>query len=354
MERVMSELAEYFVSSSDYEVHLVLYGISREEFYRVNERILIHKPEFAFNNSLRVASSLRTMLFLRRKVREIDPVTVLSFGEYWNSFVLLSLIFRSFPVYISDRCSPAKKFGFPHALLRRILYPMADGIIAQTEKAKEIYASQSLNRNIRVIGNPVRAIRNTNGTQRENSVLMVGRLISSKHQDKLIELFLKIDAPEWKLVLVGYDHLQQKHYNRLEAMIARDGAQKRVILAGKISDVDQYYNRSKIFAFTSSSEGFPNAIGEAMSAGLPVVAFDCVAGPSEMIKDNHNGYLIPLFDYSLFREKLEMLMKDNELTAMFGNNAMSDIKRYSLPVIGEEYLEFITERNLLNINKKKT
>jgi len=46
--------------------------------------------------------------------------------------------------------------------------------------------------------------------------------------------------------------------------------------------VKAYYLKSKIFAFTSNSEGFPNAIGEAQSAGLPVIAFDCIAGSSEL------------------------------------------------------------------------
>ena len=49
------------------------------------------------------------------------------------------------------------------------------------------------------------------------------------------------------------------------------GVADRVIFAGKQSDVEKYYLKSKIFAFTSSSEGFPNAIGEAMSAGFQLL-----------------------------------------------------------------------------------
>jgi glycosyltransferase involved in cell wall biosynthesis len=174
---------------------------------------------------------------------------------------------------------------------------------------------------------------------------MVGRLITTKHQDKLIELFLNLDIPEWRLVLVGYDHLKQTNFDRLQAIIDRNNGQKQVMLVGRQVDVDSFYKRSKIFAFTSSSEGFPNAIGEAMSAGLPAVAFDCIAGPSEMITDNHNGFLIPLFDYEQFREKLERLMKKEDLRASFGKNAREAVKLFSIPSIGEKYLQFILSDN---------
>ena len=172
---------------------------------------------------------------------------------------------------------------------------------------------------------------------------MVGRLIKTKHQDKLIELFLKISKPGWKLVIVGYDHLKQNNSAILMKIIADNNAEDQIILEGKQADVETYYLKSKIFAFTSSSEGFPNVIGEAMSAGLPVIAFDCVAGPSEMIKDNQNGFLIPLFDYELFQEKLEMLMDNDELRIMFGDRAREDIKHFSLDIIGEQYFTTLAE-----------
>ncbi len=345
MERVMSELAGYFATKNDIEQHLILYDTTSEIFYQVPENIIIHKPSFRFNNRWRTFYSLRTLCYLRSTIKKINPKSILSFGEYWNSFVLIALLGLKYPVYISDRCSPDKKFSSFHSYLRRVLYPRAEGIVGQTERAKEIYLTQFKHRNIRVIGNPIREITNREVTVKDNIVLMVGRLIKSKNQDKLIELFLNIKMPGWKLVIVGYDHLQQKNYERLHAMITQNKAEHKVLLAGKQADVESYYCTSKIFAFTSSSEGFPNAIGEAMSAGLPAVAFDCVAGPSEMIKDNHNGFLVPLFDYEQFQEKLEILMENEEMRASFGKNARENIKIFSISRIGEQYLEFILNGN---------
>ena len=94
-----------------------------------------------------------------------------------------------------------------------------------------------------------------------------------------------------------------------------------------------------------------------MSAGLPVVAFDCIAGPSEMIEDNENGYLIPLFNYEMFQEKLAELMLDENKREQFGFAARKSIERFAVDNIGEAFFRFILpdavrgEDNFGEINK---
>jgi glycosyltransferase involved in cell wall biosynthesis len=341
MERVMSELAGYFSTKKDIELHLVLYGINRDVFYQIPENIHIHKPDFEFDGSSRLISSVKTCWFIRKKLTSLKPDAVLSFGEYWNSFVLLSLIGKRLPVYISDRCQPDKYLGKTQEFLRSWLYPKSAGIIAQTKVAEMIYQQKSLHNNIKVIGNPIRNIHSQIGIPKENIVLSVGRLIATKHHDELIRLFVKISQPAWKLVIVGDDALKQKNMVRLQRLIDDLAATDKVILAGKQSDVESYYRRSKIFAFTSSSEGFPNVIGEAQSAGLPVIAFDCVAGPADMISDSVNGYLVPLFDFEMFQQKLADLMLDENLQISMGAAAKASIAQYNVDSIGASFKNFI-------------
>ena len=159
MERVMSELVNYFSKKSNLEVHLVLYGKSREVFYDLSENIYIHKPEFDFDDKYRSYNTVRTIFFIRKIVKAINPDSILSFGELWNNLVLISLMGLRYPVYVSDRCKPDKRFRFFQNTLRKWLYPHATGLIAQTEKAKEIYQKENLNKNIVVIGNPIREIK---------------------------------------------------------------------------------------------------------------------------------------------------------------------------------------------------
>jgi GalNAc-alpha-(1->4)-GalNAc-alpha-(1->3)-diNAcBac-PP-undecaprenol alpha-1,4-N-acetyl-D-galactosaminyltransferase len=75
--------------------------------------------------------------------------------------------------------------------------------------------------------------------------------------------------------------------------------------------------------------------------GLPVISFNCVAGPEDMIKDDANGFLIPLFDYELFQSKLEILMDNASKREQFGSNARESIKKFSVNIIGEQFYNFI-------------
>jgi GalNAc-alpha-(1->4)-GalNAc-alpha-(1->3)-diNAcBac-PP-undecaprenol alpha-1,4-N-acetyl-D-galactosaminyltransferase len=344
MERVMSELTGYFATKEDIETHLILYGITREIFYPIPDNVIVHKPLFSFNDKWRPFCTLRTLFYLRKTIKRINPKSILSFGEYWNNFLLLSIIGFKYPAFVSDRSQPDKSLGWLHDHLRHWLYPRAKGLIFQTEKAKEIYLSNNKHHNVKVIGNPIRNFDTNKFTElREKNVLMVGRLIKTKHQDKLIEMFAKVSLPDWKLIIVGYDHLKQQHMERLKGLAKILNVDNRIIFTGKQDNIEEIYTRSSIFAFTSSSEGFPNVIGEAMAAGLPVIAFDCVAGPSEMIIDGHNGFLIPLFDYTLFQSKLAQLMADENFRKKLGSNARESIKKFSRENICEAFYKFIVK-----------
>lgn len=338
MQKAMSVLADYFAGRQDVETHLVLYGISHEVFFRLPENVILHTPDFVFNNNRRFISTIKTLLFLRRRIRELAPSSVLSYGEYWNSFVLIALFGLKFPVFVSDRCQPDKSLGKLHDFLRKILYPRAAGIITQTGKAKDIYSRLVANSNIAVIGNPIQPLPFVKDFhEREKVVLSVGRLIASKHHDMLIDIFLSIHQPGWKLVIVGgdisYSNRQKELQQKIDALDAGD----RVVLAGNVSNVGDYYLNSRIFAFTSSSEGFPNVIGEAMAAGLPIVAFDCIAGPSDMIEDGKNGFLVPLFDQEVFAEKLSAVMSDESLQLSMGKASEELIRKFVPDQIGLKY-----------------
>lgn len=341
MERVMSELAGSFCNNTGLEVYLVLYGKAPEIFYALPENLIVRKPDTKFNDSFRFFNTISRLLYLRKTIKNINPDSVLSFGEYWNSFVLLALSGLRYPVYVSDRCQPDKTLGKFHNGLRNFLYPKAAGVIAQTKKAAEIYLNLYRVKDIQVIGNPVREIKKDPDVDPQNIVLSVGRLIKSKNFDLLIKLFINAREPGWQLVIVGDDALKQQNRKYLDKLIEGFNAGEYVKLEGKQNNIDDYYRKSRIFAFTSESEGFPNVIAESLSAGLPVVAFDCIAGPSEIIEDNVNGFLIPLFDFDGFVEKLKLLMKDESVRQRLSSNALSSVEKFSTEKIAKLFCDFI-------------
>jgi GalNAc-alpha-(1->4)-GalNAc-alpha-(1->3)-diNAcBac-PP-undecaprenol alpha-1,4-N-acetyl-D-galactosaminyltransferase len=345
MERVMSELANYFSINDRTEVHLLLFGKSPELFYRISSNVIIHKIDSGFNKNLRMLESAKRLAYVRRTIREIKPDAVLSFGTQWNNFVLLALLKTSYPVYVSDRGSPVRKYKKSQELFRTLLYPRSAGIIVQTDKAHKIISKRFPKSKVVSIGNPIRNINNSSGIERENIILSVGRLINSKHHDRLIRIFKKISHKGWKLVIVGGDAIKENNFNKLSHLITDLGLEGKVILTGDQKNVEEYYLKSKIFAFTSSIEGFPNVVGEALSAGLPVIAYDCIAGPSEMIADGENGYLVPVFDDSMFQKKLQTLMSDEALIRSMGDKAKKSIQKFSIDTIGKQFLNFILDEN---------
>jgi GalNAc-alpha-(1->4)-GalNAc-alpha-(1->3)-diNAcBac-PP-undecaprenol alpha-1,4-N-acetyl-D-galactosaminyltransferase len=116
-----------------------------------------------------------------------------------------------------------------------------------------------------------------------------------------------------------------------------------VVFAGRRSDVQRFYDRAKIFAFTSSSEGFPNVVAEALSAGLPVVSYDCVAGPADLIRNGEKGFLVDLFDDALFAERLGYLMKNEEKRHTMSINARRSVAHLSPSAVAGRVLAFMQE-----------
>ncbi|HPM03312.1 MAG TPA: glycosyltransferase [Candidatus Cloacimonadota bacterium] len=334
MERVIAELASYF-ADQQCEVHLAILT-KGELFYQLNKKVIVHKPKFIFNQKFRYYHILKTIIFLRKTLNSLKPYSVLSFGETYNSFVLLSALGLKQRIFVSDRSRPDKGWGTFHETLRRILYPKASGIISQTNYSLEFLGKITGHKNIKVIPNPVNTTMIVENV-RKNVVLYIGRLVSTKRIDLLLEVFSKSKYKEWVLWIIG----DGPERNFLEEQSRNLGVENSVRFWGSQKNIGDFYQQSKIFALTSVSEGFPNALLEAMSYGLGCISFDCLSGPSDLIKDNQNGFLIPILNKDEFLVRLELLQSDEMLLNKLSHNAISTAKQYSISKIGQDYLNFI-------------
>ena len=288
-ERILSELANQW-ALENHEVHLVVL-FDMPHFYKLHKNVIVH--ELGFKNLgffQKIYSESTVFIKLRRLLKKENPRFVLSFLTLYNALTILASRFLNLKVYVSERDNLKITPPISLDILRRSTYPFATGIIAQTEDAKTILAKTFRSDKIQVIPNPIRKIQEDSTIKKENIILNVGRLVTEKGQEYLIESFSNIKDTSWNLVILGEGPLKED----LEAQVESLGIQDRVHLLRAVQNIEEWLRKASIFAFPSISEGFPNALLEAMSAGLPCVSFDCDSGPRDVIENGENGFLVPV------------------------------------------------------------
>ncbi|MEO6546357.1 MAG: glycosyltransferase [Ferruginibacter sp.] len=334
-ERVISELAAYFSGKDDLAVTIVCL-VKEKQVYGVPKEVTIIEPDFDYKQYSRPIFTFKIYRYLRKILKMERPDTLLSFGGKYNSFVLLAALGLKIPSFISDRSRPTISYGKIKDMINARLYKTARGIVAQTTLAKEVSLKKNKNPNVRVISNPIRMVVKAD-VPKENIILNVGRFIKSKHQILLAEYFAAVHDGNWKLIFLG----DGRYLEEVRVRVKELGIEEWVDFPGMKQDVDSYYRRAKIFAFTSTSEGFPNVLGEALSVPLACMSFNCVAGPADLIEDGVNGFLVEELNHEAYKNKLQRLMQDASLRKDFENEAEKRIRNFTMEQIGEQYLNFI-------------
>ncbi len=335
MERSLTHLAN-FAAEKGYQV-TILNLFRTEVFFDIHPDITIIWPEIDRSSMHRMMYAIRLLPYIRKQLQTIKPSTVLSFGEWFNSYVLLATRGLNLPVYISDRMGPLMNLGWLLESARRLTYSWADGIIAQTQTASDIIKTKTKTKNITVIPNGV-LTKNHTTSVRKNQIVSVGRLSREKGHIYLIRAFAKIKSvDQWTLHLIGDGREMDNLINEAKAL----GLLDRVVFYGYLKDFDNILAASKIFVLPSLYEGFPNALLEAMDAGLACISSDCVAGPSDIIEQMVNGILVKPEDVEGLAEQLNFLIAHQSVIVQFGNKGMEVKEAFSMDKTMQAYLDFI-------------
>ncbi|WP_339138117.1 MAG: glycosyltransferase [Candidatus Electrothrix sp. GW3-4] len=142
-----------------------------------------------------------------------------------------------------------------------------------------------------------RALRDEfwNGTSIK--LLAVGRLAPEKNYEIMIDAIqLLRDKHDIKLIVIGDGALKSMLQEKIDYL----SLSQHILLAGKITNVQEFYAEADVFLMSSTSEGFGNVIVEALSFGLPIVSTNCQSGPAEILSDGEYGVLTPVGDPQAF------------------------------------------------------
>jgi glycosyltransferase involved in cell wall biosynthesis len=161
-------------------------------------------------------------------------------------------------------------------------------------------------------------------------IVTVGRLTRQKRVDQVIEVVSRLDGVGLVVVGDGPDR------PRLEELARTLGSAGRLYFAGKRSQAEilALMAACDIFVLNSTHEGFPHVLLEAMSVGLPVVA-TAVGGIPEIVKDGHNGCLIPVSSGKALEEALLKLLSTSSTRKLLAAGAKQTSKQFDLGQMAE-------------------
>ena len=234
-------------------------------------------------------------------------------------------------------------YGYPSRIIQKIRkksYPRLNAVVVLNQTEKNHY---SFLQNVFIIPNSLPFEAGAVSSLHSKNIIAAGRLTRQKGFDLLISSMDIVvqKHPDWHLTIFG----EGEEANALQQQIEDKKLENHIKLGGSVRNISEQYTKSSIFALTSRWESFGLVVIEAMSHGLPVVAFDA-DGPKNLIHDNENGFLISNFNTKAFADKLLLLIEDNLKRKQISNKALVTAQQYREQNIIPQWKQLIQQ--LLN------
>lgn len=263
----------------------------------------------------------RVISALRNRLRGFQPHVLQTHGVKSHFIIRLSGLNRMYPwiAFHHGYTAAARRVKFYNQLNRWSLRAARMVVTVCGPFAERLCSDGVAKRNIRVLHNSVEPappvpdverdeLRQKLGiVQSERVTLSVGRLSREKAHCDLLQAAAHLHArwPSMRVVLVG----EGPERVRLESQAAKLGLQKAVLFAGQVANVQPFYAIAHVFVLPSLSEGSPNALLEALAAGIPVVC-TAVGGVTELVDHEIHGLLTPPSEPEALAEAIERVFAD--------------------------------------------
>ena len=337
IERVLINKVNWLIKNGGYDVYIITED-SKDPFYQVDPRINI----LSLNITKRFSKYLIIRLFrlvvflicygfkISRFLRQINPGIVISANARDN--IILPFVHRkSKKIYeyhwiVSKKYSKNKQWkGCISKKVADVIGNRYDSIILLTKQDK-LYNNNNWS-NVEVIPNARTFTCDTPAKLSRNRAIAVGNLFHIKGFGRLLDVWRIVHQrhPDWSLSIYGDGYLREELQLKIDNLSLTDV----VKLEGKIMDIKDAYIQSSFSLCSSYEESFSMVILEAQTCGLPVVAFDCPYGPSEIINDRIDGFLIPDGEIQNFADKVCLLIENEELRKKMGHNAFNNSERFA-------------------------
>ncbi len=289
-----------------------------------------------------VTGRLAYLKKIRQACRACAPDVIVSFSESAGNRIAAAAFGLSCKKVVAIRSNPGNSYRNQKEK-KRIEKQLLknDGIVFQTQGQKSFFAKEIQDKSA-VIFNPVgkQFQARPQAWERKKEVVTAGRLSKSKDHATLIRAFalLAPKFPAYDFKIYGSGELGQELREQIKSL----QMQQRILLMGEVENVQELIREAAVFVLSSTNEGMPNALMEAMAMGIPCVSTDCpCGGPKALIKNGENGVLVPVGDEKRMAEAIGELLQNHALAKRLGDEAQKIGERCSEEKIASEWLAYL-------------
>ncbi len=228
---------------------------------------------------------------------------------------------------------------FPY--IRRLAVRFSDAVVVLTEQDKQNYEKNIAHcRRVAVIGNPVEP-HETSYAAESKILLSAGHLSPIKRFGLIPDIGKLVFArhPDWQWHIYG----EGPERALIEEKISQYGLEKNIRLAGSVKSMDKAYRAAAVYVMTSEMEGLPMVLLEAKSYGLPIVSFDIMTGPAEIVRNSVNGYLVESGNIAAMAERICELIEQPPLRKQFSAAAALDMEKFEKRGIIEQWEKLFSD-----------
>lgn len=357
VERVLTLKANYFAEQLGYDITIILTeGKDKPYFFSLSSKVKVINFDLNFEELWTSSFLKKIWVYLPKQCRFKKLLTIELMRI--RPDITISLLRRDIN-FINDIKDGSKKVGELHVnrynyrLLdhldrkfwgrcfeffwkRRLLTHLKqlDKFVVLTQEDRDVWPELN---DVAVIPLPLPFMPESKTPLIEKRVIAVGRYHYQKGFDLLLEAWEIVEKryPDWKLSIYGQG--DRKPYIDQAKRLNLD--LERCHLYGETPDIQSEYCNSSIFVLSSRYEGFGMVLIEAMACGVPCVAFNCPYGPSDIIKNGQDGYLVEFSNTQALANSICNLIENTELRKSFGKNARKNVLRYSQDTVMRQWVD---------------
>lgn len=335
-ERVTSVLANEMAKQG----HSVGIGLQNE---RNNAYTIDHRIELFVNSPKGSGISRRVKKYtaLRKIIKQWNPDVIIAVMPYNFVAVKIATIGLHIPIVVSDHTNFTWNANWKLKCIRYYFYRCADAVAVLSQFDYNLMSSRL--KNAVVMYNPLSFPVIEGSRERNRIVLAVGRLSvwHVKGFDRLINIWAEVahNYPEWKLGIAGDG--SKDDFDYLKKLAKENNVEDRIEFLGFCDNIKDVMSEASVFALTSRIEGFPCSLMEAMSQGCAPIAFGIQGIIKEIITDGEDGFIVPDGNLKIFKEKLSLLIEDDELRNEISRHAVVNIRRFEVDKVVSNWISFL-------------